>query len=847
MSDLVANLAVVPVLVGPLQVLLTLLPAITVAVFGAAVSLARPRTVWTLLKLTWRFKLHLIVVGLITWGVVWGWPRLFPPTTAASVGEAGADWSRFRGDLARTGTVPGGGDPRRGGAAWSFAGVPGAVYSSPAVVGNRVYFSSARPGIVGDGEGWLVCLDADTGDLVWKTRPDGYAATFSSPVVAGDRLVCGEGLHETEDARVVCLSLAPGEEGEVLWTFATDSHVESTPVVADGRVYIGAGDDGYYCLALAPDPDGEARVIWHLEGERYPDAETALAVHAGRVYAGLGIGGMAFCVLDAATGAELHRLPTGEPVFSPPSIAGDAVYFGSGFGDYMNRAEQLDPPQRPGGTVWCLGLADHAVRWKTPLPRTVLGAVAVKDGSCYAACRDGNLYRLDAATGAVTGRAACHAPFLASPAVATSTVYVVNGNGTCFGFDVESLERVWKYQLGSGRTFLSSPAVARGHVYVGTETDGLVCAGRPGAARAPLWTGVPAAADDTPLPAEGSLQWFYPPEQDGSAERSVITALPAALGDHLLVPLKSPCPPDDRSAGPWWYHLADLDPRAADAARSQRWLVRTGHVRHPPVALGTANGGLDRVVVSGDGLICLDGGGERLWSHPGTGQATGVLALDREGLYAQVEAGELARFTLDGERLWSAACPPLLHAPLRRGGLLVLVARAGEANELRLVDAADGTVLWSAALARGAVTAPFLVEREILVGTGRGLEVRAITDGELIWRSAGSVVGRPQVDGSRVWWIDAGGILRVSGLASGLELATTRLAVDAGGLLALRGGLLATDGGRLVTLSYADGVITKEIWSDDAWLGPAAAPPIAIGGRVFVPRPGWGLTCLGAE
>ena len=34
--------------------------------------------------------------------------------------------------------------------------------------------------------------------------------------------------------------------------------------------------------------------------ERYPDAETSLAVHEGKVYAGLGNGGRALCVIDAA-------------------------------------------------------------------------------------------------------------------------------------------------------------------------------------------------------------------------------------------------------------------------------------------------------------------------------------------------------------------------------------------------------------------------------------------------------------------------------------------------------------------------------------------------------------------
>ncbi len=35
---------------------------------------------------------------------------------------------------------------------------------------------------------------------------------------------------------------------------------ESSPAIADGRVYVGAGDDGFYCLDLRGDGQGKAKV-----------------------------------------------------------------------------------------------------------------------------------------------------------------------------------------------------------------------------------------------------------------------------------------------------------------------------------------------------------------------------------------------------------------------------------------------------------------------------------------------------------------------------------------------------------------------------------------------------------
>ena len=68
---------------------------------------------------------------------------------------------------------------------------------------------------------------------VWRYAPDNYRATFSSPVVQGNFVVCGEGLHQVDDARVTCLNVGSGERR---WEFRTLSHVESTPAISQGCV-----------------------------------------------------------------------------------------------------------------------------------------------------------------------------------------------------------------------------------------------------------------------------------------------------------------------------------------------------------------------------------------------------------------------------------------------------------------------------------------------------------------------------------------------------------------------------------------------------------------------------------
>ena len=247
-----ATPAVVPVLVNPLLVLLILLPGLLLAFASAVLSLFRPAGMKTALKLLWRFKIQVALVAAVTIGIVYGasWALAGSPGAVSEQEVSRRGWPLFRGSLARRGAAPGERGPTAGGVNWSSVSVEKSFLSSPAVVGNRVYASSAVLGVFHE-EGAIYCFDAETGGVAWKFVPDGYRATFSSPAVSGDILVVGEGLHFTRDARVICLDIG-GEKGELLWEYRTSSHVESSPAIADGRVYIGAGDDGYYCFELAP-------------------------------------------------------------------------------------------------------------------------------------------------------------------------------------------------------------------------------------------------------------------------------------------------------------------------------------------------------------------------------------------------------------------------------------------------------------------------------------------------------------------------------------------------------------------------------------------------------------------
>ena len=578
-------LAVVPVLVGPLPALLALLPGLLVALGGVLLAMFKPSTMKKLALLLWAQKWVVLVVIAVAFALFFFAPRLLAGKATVSAAANGADWPLWRGSLERLGACPertrgsagDADDPTQGTARWRFTdGKMTTFYSSPAVVGNRVYVASANYGYFTD-TGAVYSLDADTGKVVWSYNAGGYRATFSSPAVSGKYLVIGEGLHLTKDSRVHCLDVEASEkarEGVLLWSFRTKSHVESSPAIAlvpsgnegDGKAVIGAGDDGLYCFALDGDGKGNAKVLWHLEGDKYPDCESSPAVADGKVYFCLGNAGQAIVCVELATGKELWRVAAPYPVFGSPTIAlvpngreGDGKLFvGMGTGNYVETAEEVAAKERakmekegktaaeidaavkrmgPIGEVWCIDLGTHEVAWKYPVPRTVLGAVAAADGKLYFGSRDKNLYCVTTG-GKLAGKWNARAPIVTSPAIGKSHVYVVTAAGTLFALDRESLSPVWQLDLGAES--MSSPAVARGHVYVGTTGQGFLCAGEPGKPAKQVWEGYlggpgKSGWDGSPVGDRGRFAWRWPaPAADGSAVKIPKITAPAAYQDGIL-------------------------------------------------------------------------------------------------------------------------------------------------------------------------------------------------------------------------------------------------------------------------------------------------------------------------
>ncbi|MBC8877305.1 MAG: PQQ-binding-like beta-propeller repeat protein [Planctomycetes bacterium] len=826
--------AVVPIL-PTLTSLAVIVPVLLLSILTALASLRKPDVARSVLRLVWRQKLQLlIVVGLILGAVrTFGWVSARLTRSVAPAQRSGPDWPMHRGSLKRHGWVAGDKGPSCGGVVWSGGRPAEAFYASPAVVGNRVFCVGSR-----NDAGRIYCWDADTGDRIWSSAPSGYRATFSSPVVAGDYLVCGEGLHHTRLARVVCLDVRPGSEGHVLWTFQTNSHVECTPFIYRDRVYVGAGDDGIYCLRLDPDIPDESRAVWHAPGDRFPDAETSLVAHEGKVYVGLGVGGNALCVLEAESGKEIGRLSMPYPVFGPPAIDQGRLYVGMGNADYVNSTDES------AGCVCCVDLGTFGVEWSFDTPAAVLGAIAVDDDQLVFGCCDGRLYVLDH-QGKQVRSWDSHSPLLASPTLTDRFVYVVNRAGMLHALDRRWLEPVWEVSLGQPGLYLSSPVVARGRVFVGTEHDGLLCVGEPAAdVDTAIWPGHlggPGAAgcrDGSSLPQDARVLWELRSPTGGESTVEV-TAPVAATANSVLVPV----------ADGGRFGMACLD--MAEAVKENphvRWSVDTPNaITQSPAIVGKRAFLVDGQVGSPNrNLHCIDMSlGRVLWRRVVEPLASGVLTVDHAGIFVQDGLDALSQFTVEDENLWTIRLGVVTRCV--HTGPNILVAAVDAPPSLAAIDRPSGRLLWRVALDTAPTTAPSVRNNRIFLGADSGLESRSLVDGHRLWHMADDRISSLYVDSDKYVYVNANGHLVTGSPDDGSVFTRTVGAVA--GLNPLVGQneivFVGTTGLSRVPLRREAVAAIEQLGLLDA--NRINTPLVLHGGRIYVGVAGRGLVCVGGD
>ena len=288
---------------------------------------------------------------------------------------------------------------------------------------GRLYFTN--------NSGVMFAVNAKTGKRAWK-KPIGRCVA-ATPAV-GEHTVFQSFMN-----RPPCNNKAkPGRlEGEVI-AFATGfgkirwrtkiGPTESSPLLADGRVYVGDWRGRVYSL-----DERTGRVRWTFQGKGR--IKGAVAKSGNRLFVGTYDGYL--YAIRASTGKVIWRTRSQDRLggrgqfYSTPAVAYGRVYIGS-----------------TDGKVYSYGAASGTLRWSQGTGGYVYGSPAVWRKTVYVGSYSGRFYALDAATGDVKWRFQAKGDISGSATVLNGVVYFSTFDELTYALDARTGKLLWTFRDG---------------------------------------------------------------------------------------------------------------------------------------------------------------------------------------------------------------------------------------------------------------------------------------------------------------------------------------------------------------------------------------------------------------
>lgn len=365
--------------------------------------------------------------------IVWGGLLLVSPVW-------GEDWPEFRGPTGqgqvREGKLPTEWSPTKN-VVWKQA-LPGLGWSSPVVVADRVYLTTAVPiekSAKNDQSLRALCVDAKTGKIIWNQevfRQDGATAPR---------------IH------------------------TKNSHASPTPLVDGKRIYVHFGHQGTACLDLA------GKVLWRNSSFKYKPVHgnggTLILVDDKLVFSCDGSDQQFIVALDRTTGKVVWKTDRKSAAFKKFSFGTPLLISVKDKKQIISPASDMVCAYEPrtGKEIWRVTYEGYSV-----IPRPVYGHGLVfictgYDSPTLLAIQPDGTGDVTNTHVAWTVRRAV--PHSASLLLVGDELYMVADNGMASCLEAKTGKVIWQERISGN--FSASPLFADGKIYLQSEQgDGTV-------------------------------------------------------------------------------------------------------------------------------------------------------------------------------------------------------------------------------------------------------------------------------------------------------------------------------------------------------------------------------------
>lgn len=390
-----------------------------------------------------------------------------------------ADWTEFRGGTgqghAHESNLPTVWDESTN-IAWKQP-VPGLAWSSPVVVGDRVFVTTATTeqgeaptGTEQPVQLGVLCLNAASGETIWTknlfTQPGGVemhkknSHASPTPLVEGETLFVHFGPHGT-----AALTL----DGEEIWK----QKLEYLPTHGNGGSPASAGElliyccDGHDVQYVAALEKATGNIRWKTPRDTTPTKgfsfATPLVIEVNGVSQAVCPGSSAVFAYDPATGKEIWRVQYGDgySVIPRPVYGHGLVFVCTGY----NRPSLLaiDP-------TGSSDVTDTHVRWQTDEQVPHSASLLLVEDNLYFVADKGIARCVDAKTGNEHWTHRLGGNFSASPLFADGRIYFQDESGTATVIDPgKEYREIARNVLDPDERTFASYAVAHGAIFLRSE------------------------------------------------------------------------------------------------------------------------------------------------------------------------------------------------------------------------------------------------------------------------------------------------------------------------------------------------------------------------------------------
>ncbi len=428
-------------------------------------------------------------------------------------------WATYRGNPQRTGNTDGKAGPASPKVLWVLKSKDHFI-ASPVPTNKGLFVSGLGPFNVAS----FMCLSMEPKTdkrILWnKSTPYLKLPTVSSPALDKGRLVFGDGMHQTDGATLHCLSLVGGLP---LWQLPMPGnlvHLEGSPTISEGRVYIGGGAAGVVCVdpekvtlegkemdlatiqkilgkrwqellakyeiekkkdpvfAVPPSEDqlprANPRRLWQVGKEKW-HVDAPVNVVGERVLVCSAfldkekVGDRSLYCLDGKTGTTRWKKPLKLNPWGGASVEGNLVVVtGSNIG-YDTRVLK-----KSRGMIAAFDLVDGKEKWQKEVPAGVVSCASLTDDLAVITATDGKIRAFDLASGERRWIYPGKNPFFAPVAIAKGIVYAGDLNGVLHAIDLKTGKERWTLDLGTHKDIMApgmiygGPVVQGGRIYLAT-------------------------------------------------------------------------------------------------------------------------------------------------------------------------------------------------------------------------------------------------------------------------------------------------------------------------------------------------------------------------------------------